>query len=60
MLNNGIHIWNCEFSLVLQVKFHIQVQAGNSRKVVAVIAIKRLEPTWIILDRLVTKFHYLF
>ncbi|XP_027769910.1 probable serine/threonine-protein kinase PBL6 [Solanum pennellii] len=51
MLNNGIHIWNCEFSLVLQVKFHIQVQAGNSRKVVAVIAIKRLEPTWIILDR---------
>ncbi|KAL3381604.1 hypothetical protein AABB24_001628, partial [Solanum stoloniferum] len=33
------------------VKFHIQVQAGNSRKVVAVIAIKRLEPTWIILDR---------
>ncbi|XP_069148228.1 probable serine/threonine-protein kinase PBL7 isoform X2 [Solanum lycopersicum] len=34
-----------------KVKFHIQVQAGNSRKVVAVIAIKRLEPTWIILDR---------
>ncbi|XP_049381870.1 probable serine/threonine-protein kinase PBL5 [Solanum stenotomum] len=36
---------------VHKVKFHIQVQAGNSRKVVAVIAIKRLEPTWIILDR---------
>ncbi|MCD7465540.1 hypothetical protein HAX54_001485 [Datura stramonium] len=36
---------------VHKVKFHIQVQAGNSRKVVAVIAIKRLEATWIILDR---------
>ncbi|CAN4111356.1 unnamed protein product [Withania somnifera] len=34
-----------------KVKFHIEVQAGNSRKVVAVIAIKRLEATWIILDR---------
>ncbi|XP_019255276.1 PREDICTED: probable serine/threonine-protein kinase RLCKVII isoform X1 [Nicotiana attenuata] len=36
---------------VQKVKFHIEVQAGNSRKVVAVIAIKRLDATWIILDR---------
>ncbi|XP_059312340.1 probable serine/threonine-protein kinase PBL5 isoform X2 [Lycium ferocissimum] len=36
---------------VQKVKFHIEVQAGNSRKVVAVIAIKRLGATWIILDR---------
>ncbi|KAK4379130.1 hypothetical protein RND71_000992 [Anisodus tanguticus] len=36
---------------VQKVRFHIEVQAGNSRKVVAVIAIKRLEATWIILDR---------
>ncbi|KAM3378437.1 putative serine/threonine-protein kinase PBL22 [Capsicum galapagoense] len=36
---------------VHKVKFHIEVQAGNSRKVVAVLAIKRLEATWIILDR---------
>ncbi|CAN4108524.1 unnamed protein product [Withania somnifera] len=36
---------------VQKVKFHIEVQAGNSRKVVAVIAIKRLEATWIVLDR---------
>nr|XP_009780058.1 PREDICTED: inactive protein kinase SELMODRAFT_444075-like isoform X1 [Nicotiana sylvestris] len=36
---------------VQKVKFHIEVQAGNSRKVVDVIAIKRLDATWIILDR---------
>ncbi|XP_016482838.2 uncharacterized protein LOC107803604 isoform X2 [Nicotiana tabacum] len=36
---------------IQKVKFHIEVQAGNSRKVVAVIAVKRLEATWIILDR---------